>query len=203
MCKKDFIVDAFEVDFISMKQESHLACSPEGVAHLEQSTLSQNTRYNSADVEEHGKPVWIAYFEIMTKLAASTFGQRLILSSADVIMIEDEFRNFVLPDHLSQLFQQAVLLDMYFSIYFRAFQTGIIYIVLIRLKDVHRGDACEALNSLENQALIWVNQNNLTVPAFTPSTPVFYFEFQIFEAVEPNSPCKWTICSFENLYTRN
>lgn len=115
--RQDLVLEIFEVGLIFIDQESHLSCSPDGVALLDVPALLQylyKTAWSEIEaIEVNRKPMWIAPVEIKTKVAASTLGHHIHLSSKDAIFfgIEEEVcRKYIRFEHIPQVVQQETVL---------------------------------------------------------------------------------------------
>lgn len=144
-----FIVDILDTGLLCIKEDNHLACSPDSILLTEVATLHESRWLESPEISVDGKSLWLAPIELKTKIAASKLGNHVHLSTGDVVFcsLKDSFcREYIPIEHIAQVFQQATVLCTRFSIYIVALETSIVYKNVNRISAAHRKVARSALN---------------------------------------------------------
>lgn len=108
-----YVGEVFDVGMVATREEGYSTCSSDRIAPLNNSSFPDRSLdvEGALKLEEEG--LALAFVEIKTRVAASTFGESATLSNADLIRcdVEDDFfRKYVPREHMGQLLHQLLVL---------------------------------------------------------------------------------------------
>lgn len=165
---RDFVKCIYECGMLGKKNETWLACSPDGIAIIDLSLLGM-----ARDGVLDGQ-LAIASVEIKTSTAQSTLDRALSRATAEVVKCsvgDAKFKQYIPTEHIGQVLHQLVVLSVNYLIYISASEAGVMYTVVVHCSSNIIDQCCNVLTSVALPTVSWAHEQNPKPPAFTePST---------------------------------
>lgn len=165
--QKDCVFDIFSCGMFAKKEESYLACSPNGIALLHLNWL-QELQSVAGVIEIIGRPFCIATREIMPVIAENTVGSAVRSSTVNLVLCkfgDDKFKKCIPTEHGGQVIQQMIVLNLNVSVCVRASNCTVLYIVIIQSNETLLNDLPVQLRAGAKPVAGCVHQSS-TVPQF-------------------------------------
>ena len=163
-----FARDFFNVGMVAMKEARYLACSSDGIAPLKPEAFNEWEMGGEEVYITTSSDVVLAAVEIKTKVATSSPGRAVSMTSADVLSCDvgnETFQKYAPREHMAQVMHQLVVLRFRFAVYVVAAETGILYTVVIRCYQTMLR-ACENLIFTTGPIVRWMYEDSVSIPGF-------------------------------------
>lgn len=164
-----FVSDVFEIGMVATLSDPYLACSPDGIVLIRGDNTDSAFLAGNGDLSYGDETLWIASLEIKTKVASTTLGGTIHLSSSDVIFCDlgdNICHQYIPPDHLSEIVVQVTVLNLTFALYVVASETGVLFVVVLRVNASQRNVSLMAIKNIAEPLVSWAHRKDLETPPF-------------------------------------
>ena len=126
LSNKPFVKALYKCGMLAKKEVDWLACSPDGVALIDVSSLNFGT--DSGEIEHHTEALSVSSVEIKTSISRTSLDRALQCATMEIICCnvgDNTFRKYIPAEHMGQVLHQMIVLSVNYVIYVSASEAGI------------------------------------------------------------------------------
>ena len=168
---KRFVKAVFECGMLSNKDMDWWACSPDGISLIDPLAIGFDVE-EAASCAETYENLSIASVEIKTSVAHDAVDRALALKTMDVQTLklgESILLKYIPKNHIGQVLQRMIVLNVDYCVYFFASEHAVLYIVAIHVSVTQRNQLRSTLQGIAGSVNFWAYCEDQRLPSFADS----------------------------------